>query len=124
MVEASYHNHCPRIEIGNTITSSSNTCHDPNTILASTLSTIKINNQGCGEYSLSDAFAIGVLPLGPHTYGCPTFQKEKKTSPPPQKKFGLTTFISHKILDGQELALDINNWLYKEPPPKNQELLD
>ena len=73
------------MEIGSTIGSSSNTCHDPDTILASTLSTIKINNQGCGEYSLSDAFAIGMLPLDPHTYGHPTFQQEKKTTSPPQK---------------------------------------
>ena len=83
VVEASYHNHCPGMEIGNTIASSSNTCHDLDTILASTLSFIKINNQGYGEYSLLDAFAIGALPLDPHTYGHPTFQQAKKTSPPP-----------------------------------------
>ena len=65
-----------------------------------------------------------MLPLDPHTYGHPTFQQAKKTSSPQQKKFGSTTFVSHGILDGQELAPDINNWLYKEPPPKNQELLD
>jgi len=55
VVEASYANHCPRIDIGTAITSSSHTCNDPETILASTLSTVKINNKGCGEYSLSDA---------------------------------------------------------------------
>ena len=97
------------MEIGSTIASSSNTCHDPYTILTSTLSTVKINNQGYGEYSLSDAFSIGMLPLDPQTYGCPTFQQEKKTSPPPQKQFGPTTFVSHGILDGQESTLDINN---------------
>ena len=90
------------MEIGNTIASSSNTYHDPDTILASTLSTIKIKNQGYGEYSLLDAFVVGALPLDPHTYGHPTFQQEKMTSSPPQKKFGSTTFISHGILDGQE----------------------
>ena len=100
VVEASYHNHFPRMEIGSTITSSSNTCDDPNTILAYTLSTIKINNQGCGEYSLSNAFVVGALPLEPHTYGCPTSQQAKKTSPPPQKQFGSTKFISHGIIDG------------------------
>ena len=73
------------MKIGNTISISSNTCHDLDTILASTLSIIKINNPGYGEYSLSDAFSIGALPLDPHTYGCPTSQQEKKTSPPPQK---------------------------------------
>ena len=65
-----------------------------------------------------------MLPLDPHTYGCPTFQQEKKTSPPPQKKFGSTTFISHGIRDGQESAPNIKIWLYREPPPKKQELLD
>ena len=124
VVEVSQHNHFPRMEIGNTIASSSNTCHDPDTILTSTLSTVKINYKGCGEYSLSATFAMGAFPLDPHTYGYPTSQQEKKSSPPPQKKFGPTTFVSNGILDGQELAPDINTWLYREPPPKNQELLE
>ena len=72
------------MEIGSTITSSSNTCHDPDTILSSILSTIKINNQGYGEYILSNAFVVGVLPLDPQTQGRPTYQK-MKDSPPPQK---------------------------------------
>ncbi len=65
-VEASYTNHYPRIDIGTSIASSSHTCNDPETILASTL---KINNKGCGEYSLSDAFVVGALPLDPHAHG-------------------------------------------------------
>ena len=97
------------MEIGNTIASSSNTYHDPDTILAFTLSTVKINNQGYGEYSLSNAFVVGALPLDPNSHMCPTFQQEKKTSPPPQNQFGSTSFISHGILDGQESTLDINN---------------
>ena len=69
VVEASYTNHFPRIDIGTSIASSSHTYNDLETILASTLSTVKINNKGCGEYSLSDAFAIGALPLDPHAHG-------------------------------------------------------
>ena len=73
-VEASYANHCSGIEVGTTMSNSSGTCHDPNTILASTLSTVKINYQGCLEYNLIDAFSIGALPLDPHTQGCLTHQ--------------------------------------------------
>ena len=124
VVESSYHNHFLGMKIGNTIASSSNTCHDPNTIRTSTLSIVKINYKGYGEYSLSVAFVVGAFPLDPHTYGCPTSQKEKKNSPPPQKNFGPATFVSNGILDGQESALDINTWLYRETPPKNQELLE
>ena len=35
-----------------------------------------------------------------------------------------TTFITKGILDGVENAPDINTWLYKEPPPKSEALLD
>ena len=37
---------------------------------------------------------------------------------------GSTTFVTHGILDGVENVLDINTWLYKEPPPKSEALLD
>ena len=37
---------------------------------------------------------------------------------------GPTTFITKGILDGEETAPDINTWLYKEPPPKSEALLD
>lgn len=107
VAEASYHKHCSGMEIGSTISSSSNTYHNPNTILASTLSTIKINNQDYGEYSLLDAFLVCALPLDPHTYGHPTSQQEKKTSSPPQNKFGSTIFVPHGILDGQESTHNI-----------------
>ena len=73
-VEASYTNHYLGIKFGTTMASSSGTCHDLDTILASTLSTVKINYQGCGKYSLTDAFAIGTLSLDPHTQGCLTHQ--------------------------------------------------
>ena len=43
VVEASYDNHYPRIEIDSILASSSSTSYDPDTILASTLSIIKIN---------------------------------------------------------------------------------
>ena len=82
-VKASYHNHCPRMEVGNTIASSSNTYHDFDTILASTHATVKINDQGCGEYSLLDGFVLVVLPLDPHTHGHPTSQQAKKNLSPP-----------------------------------------
>ena len=71
-VEASYTNHCPRIKVGHTTDSSSGTFHVLDTILASTLSTVKINYQGCGEYSLTDAFVVDALPLDAHTQGHPT----------------------------------------------------
>lgn len=72
-VEASYTNYFPRNEVGHTIASSSSTYHDPYTILASTLSMVKIKYQGCREYSLIDAFVVSTLPLDPHTRGCPTY---------------------------------------------------
>ncbi len=77
-VEESYTNHFPGIYIGNTIASSSSTYNDLVIILASTLSTVKINYKGCGEYNLLDAFFMSVLPLDPHTCECPTYQKAKK----------------------------------------------
>ena len=52
------------------------------------------------------------------------FQQAKKNLPPPQRQLGSTTFVSNGILDGQELALHIKTWLYREPTPKNQELLE
>ena len=80
------------MEIGDTIAISSNTYHDQDTILTSTLSTIKINYKGCGEYNLSYAFVTGAFPLDSHTYGRPTFQQEKNL-PPPQRQLGSTTFF-------------------------------
>ncbi|WP_044908681.1 retropepsin-like aspartic protease, partial [[Clostridium] innocuum] len=70
-IEASFPHstHCPGTDIGTSIASSSRSHCDPETILSSTLSSVKINNQGCGEYSLSDAFAVGALPRDPHTQG-------------------------------------------------------
>lgn len=82
MAEASYANRCPRIYIGVAIASSSHMCNDLETILASTLSTVKINNKGYGEYSLLDVFAVGALPLDPHTHGWPTYHKAQETPPP------------------------------------------
>lgn len=82
VVEASYANHFPRIDIGTAITSSSHTYNNPETILASTLSTIKINNKGYGEHSLSDAFFSEALPLDPHTHGRLTYHKAKDIPPP------------------------------------------
>ena len=67
---------------------------------------------------------MGALPLDPHTYGHPISQQEKNKSPSQQKQFGPTTFVSNGILDGQESAPYVNTWLYREPPPKNQELLE
>ncbi len=95
-VEASYTNHCPWIDIGRAIANSSHTCNDIETILASTLSTIRINNKGCGEYSLSDAFVVGAIPLDPHTHGRPKYHKAKEISPPWYKQFGPTIFVSSK----------------------------
>ena len=74
-VEASYTNHCPRIKVGHTMDSSFGSYNDLDTILASTLSTVKINYQDCGDYSLTDAFVVGALPLDPHTPGRPTYQE-------------------------------------------------
>lgn len=85
MVDTSYNNHCPRIEIGNTMASSSGTYHDRDTILASTLSIVKINYQGCGEYSLLDAFVVGALPLDPHTRARQTYQGPKPDMTPHPK---------------------------------------
>lgn len=68
-IDASYNNHFLGIDIGNTMASSFNTCDDLDTVLASTLSMVKINHQGCGEYSLSNAFFINALLLDPHTRG-------------------------------------------------------
>ena len=77
----SYNNHCPRIEISTAIPSSSNNFHDPHTILTSTFSTIQINHQGCGEYNLTNAFAVGPLHLDPHTQGHPSNQEKGRTTP-------------------------------------------
>jgi hypothetical protein len=114
-VEASYDNHCPRIDIGTSIASSSHTYNDPETILASTFSTIKINNKGCGEYSLSDPFVVGALPLDPHAHGRPTHNKDKEIPPPQYTQLGPTTFVSSNTSLHEELTPDINNWLYKDP---------
>lgn len=41
---------------------------------------------------------------------------------PQIKQLGSTTFLTNGILDGEETAPDISTWLYKEPPPKSEEL--
>lgn len=82
MVVASYDNNLPRIDINTIVISSSGTYHDPDTILASTLSTAKINYQGCGEYSLSNTSSNGSFPLDPHTREYPTYQGPKKDMVP------------------------------------------
>ena len=69
VVEALHTNHCPRIKIENTMAISFGTFHDLDTILASTLSTVKINYQGCGKYNILVAFVVGALQLDPHTRG-------------------------------------------------------
>ena len=74
----------------------------PDTILSSTLSTIKISYKGYGEYNLLDAFSMDAFPLDSHTYGCPNFQQTRKTLPSPQKQFGPRTFVCNGILVGQE----------------------
>ena len=74
VVKASYTNHCHGIKVGHTTANSFGTSDDLDTILASIISMVKINYQGCGEYILADAFAISPLPLDPHIQGCPTHQ--------------------------------------------------
>ena len=106
------------------MTSSFGTYHDLDTILASILSTIKINYQGCGEYSLTDAFFVATIPLDPHTQGCSTHQGPRPETTSQIYHLGSTIFITKCILDGAKNAPDINTWLYKEPPPKNEVLID
>ena len=62
--------------------------------------------------------------MDPHTHGRPTHHKEKETPSPQYKQLGPTTFVSLGILLSTKLTPDINNWLYKDPPPNNQERLD
>ncbi len=123
-VEASYTNQCLGINIATTMANSSSTCHDSNTILASTLSMVKINYQGCGEYSLTNAFVVGALPLDPHTQGCPIHQGPIPKATSQLHQLVPTTFVTKGILDGAENTLDMNTWLYKEPPHKSEALLD
>lgn len=77
VLEASYTNHLSRIKIGNTMASSSSTYHNPDTILASSLSIVKINYQSYGEYNLLDAFFVDAFPLNPYTRGRPIYQNPK-----------------------------------------------
>ena len=105
----SYNNHCPRIEISTAIPSSSNNFHDPHTILTSTFSTIQINHQGCGEYNLTNAFAVGPLHLDPHTQGHPSNQEKRKNNTPQLKHMGKWFFFSSSIQNGKEIALDISD---------------
>ena len=93
VVGASYDNHCLIIKIDTTMAISSNTFHDRDTILASTLSPIQINYQGRGEYSLLDAFSIGALPLDTHSRGCPTYQAPKPKTTPQLKQLRLMIFF-------------------------------
>lgn len=124
VLEASHpeSNHCPGTDLGTSITSSSTTLSDPNTILASTLSTVKIDHQGCGEYSLTNAFIVGALLTDPHTHGRPSSYIEKK--PPKLMQLGPATFLSHDILNSQEITPDINQWLYRYLTPLDSGLLN
>jgi len=124
MVEASYTNHYHGIEFGCTMASSFGTFHDLDTILASTLSMIKIKYQGCVEYTISYAFSISALLLDPHTQWYPTYQGPKLDMTPQIKQLGSITIVTKGTLDREETNPNISTWLYREPPIKNKELLD
>ncbi|MDF3691502.1 hypothetical protein P3S59_26110, partial [Enterobacter hormaechei] len=62
--------------------------------------------------------------IDPHTHGWPTYHKAKEIPPPQYKQFGPTTFVSSKTPLHEELTPDINNWLHKDAPLRNQARLD
>jgi hypothetical protein len=116
--------HCPGIDIGSSIASSSRSHSDPETILSSTLSTVKINNNGCGEYTLSDAFAVGALPIDPHTQGRQPNSIKTESGTTKTLQFGPTTFVSQGTSVGQEMEPNINQWIYKDPSSQDTSRLD
>jgi len=65
---------------------------------------VKINYQGCGKYSLTDAFSIGALPLDPHT----VHQGPTPKTISQLYQLGPTTFVSKGILDGAKNSPNIS----------------
>lgn len=85
---------------------------DPNSLLKSIKGKMKIEDQGCGEYSMSQTFFIGKLPISPKSHGKPhLLKKEPKTiiqyQPP-------TTFTKWGELNKETLDEDASTWLYKD----------
>lgn len=105
VLEASFphSSHYFGICIDTSIASSSRSHCNQATILASTLSTIKIKNRGYMEYILINSFVVRALPLDPHTQGCPSYQSTPQQEEPKIKKIGSSTFMSRDIMNNQEM---------------------
>ena len=64
------------------------------------------------------------MPLDPHTHGQPTYHKAQETPSPRYTQLGQTTFVSPRIPLHEDITPDINNWLHRDAPSRNQARLD
>ena len=85
---------------------------DPDQLKTIVKGKIKIEDQGFGEYSMSQAFHIGKLPLSPKSYGRPQLMSIKQSKFTLQQK-SLMTFTNGSGLHQEQVYENTSTWIEK-----------